>query len=178
MLRAVKNARIVKLPFSIPRLFTGRFAFTAGKRTFDARWTKAACDAILARQGEHPVQLVQVEGRVNWLFQDCFYWEDEDLTAEDVKALALQRTRRRERRLATAHSLMRAEEAGERGRAPVPVEIRRAVFERDGGRCVQCGGSFDLQYDHVLPHSLGGAATVENLQLLCADCNRAKGSSL
>lgn len=35
-----------------------------------------------------------------------------------------------------------------------------------------------LQYDHVLPVALGGATTVENLQLLCADCNRRKSDSL
>ncbi len=49
-------------------------------------------------------------------------------------------------------------------REPIPREVRRAVFERDGGKCVQCGSKFDLQYDHVLPVALGGAATVENLQ--------------
>jgi hypothetical protein len=48
--------------------------------------------------------------------------------------------------------------------------VRRAVFERDGGKCVECGSTFDLQYDHVIPVALGGATTVENLQLLCGDC--------
>src|SRR6185312_11961653 len=117
---------------------------------------------------EQPVQLVSHEERVYWLFKDCFWWEDEGLGADDVKALVLQRMRRRERQLATAHSLMRAEEAGQAARPPVPIEIRRAVFERDGGRCVECGGGFDLQYDHVIPLSLGGATTLPNLQLLCA----------
>ena len=116
--------------------------------------------------------------RAYWIFKDCFYWEDDGLSADDVKALALQRIRKRDRQLATAHSLMRAEEAGQAMRPPVAIEIRRAVFERDGGRCVECGGSFDLQYDHVIPFSLGGATTVENLQLLCADCNRSKGATL
>ena len=102
MLRADKNARIVKLPFSIPRVFTGRYALASGRRTFDARWTKPARDAIMARQEEDPVSLLRNGARVYWLFQDCFYWEDEGLMADDVKALALQRTRRRERQLATA----------------------------------------------------------------------------
>jgi 5-methylcytosine-specific restriction endonuclease McrA len=52
------------------------------------------------------------------------------------------------------------------------------VYERDGGRCVECDSTFDLQYDHVLPVALGGATTVENLQLLCADCNRQKSDTL
>jgi 5-methylcytosine-specific restriction endonuclease McrA len=56
--------------------------------------------------------------------------------------------------------------------------VRRAVFERDGGRCVGCGAEFDLQYDHVIPVALGGASTAENLELLCAPCNRRKGATL
>ena len=52
------------------------------------------------------------------------------------------------------------------------------MFERDGGQCVECGGNFDLEYDHVIPFSLGGATTVANLQLLCGDCNRTKGATL
>jgi 5-methylcytosine-specific restriction endonuclease McrA len=63
-------------------------------------------------------------------------------------------------------------------RDPIPSEVKRAVWERDGGACVQCGSAFDLQYDHVIPFSLGGASTVGNLQILCAGCNRAKGAAL
>jgi hypothetical protein len=178
VLRADKKAGFVKLPLNLRRLFTGRYALASGRRTFDVRWSKASVDAILAQQSENPVELFCNEERVYWAFMDCFYWEDEDLSADDVKALVLLRIRRRERELATAHSLMRAEQAGQPVRPPVPIEIRRAVFERDGGRCVECGESFDLQYDHVIPLSLGGATTLPNLQLLCADCNRRKGATL
>jgi hypothetical protein len=178
VLRADRKAEIVKLPVSLRRLFTGRYALASGKRIFEARWRKVQLDAIWAQEAESPVELVREDERVYWAFKGCFYWEDEDLSAADVKALVLQRIRRRERQLATAHSLMRAEEAGAPVRSPVPVEMRRSVFERDGGRCVECGGSFDLQYDHVIPFSLGGATTVENLQLMCGDCNRTKGATL
>ena len=113
-----------------------------------------------------------------WAMHDCFYWEDEGLDADDVKALIHQRERRSQQRLQTARSLMNADEAGRPTRVPVPTELRRAVFERDGGRCVECGSNFDLQYDHLLPVAHGGATTLENLQLLCADCNRRKSDSL
>ena len=79
---------------------------------------------------------------------------------------------------AAISGLMRAEEAGQPTRVPIPAEIRRAVFERDGGRCVECGSNFDIQYDHILPVARGGATTVENLQLSCGECNRRKSDSL
>ena len=63
-------------------------------------------------------------------------------------------------------------------RQPIPAELRRAVWERDGGACTGCGAQFDLQYDHVIPVALGGATTAANLQVLCAPCNRRKGAAL
>ena len=56
--------------------------------------------------------------------------------------------------------------------------MRRAVFDRDDGACVECGSSFDLQYDHIIPFVRGGATRVENLQFLCGECNQRKGKSL
>ena len=58
------------------------------------------------------------------------------------------------------------------------VAMRQAVWERDGGRCARCGAQQDLQYDHIIPLSRGGADTADNLQLLCAPCARAKGESI
>lgn len=64
-----------------------------------------------------------------------------------------------------------------RQRQPIPREVQREVFTRDGGRCVECGSDFQIQYDHVIPHSLSGADTAQNLQLLCAPCNQSKGAT-
>ncbi len=116
--------------------------------------------------------------RTLWQFNDRLSWDDEGLQGDDLEALLLQRERRQQQVLQSARSLMRAEEAGQPKRMPIPTELRRLVFERDGGQCAECGGRFDLQYDHILPVALGGATTVENLQLLCADCNRRKSDDL
>ncbi len=51
---------------------------------------------------------------------------------------------------------------------------RRAVFARDGWRCVYCRGPAET-IDHVLPRSRGGPHTWENVVTACARCNHRKG---
>ncbi len=179
MLRADNKAQLVKLPWALRRMLSGRrYVVQSGHKVMELRWSKAQVGAAQQAQATEPVQ-VWLDGRRSlWLFLDGFYWDDDGLDAEDVKALVLQRKRRLEQRLQSARSLMRAEENGRPKRVSTTAELRRAVFERDGGSCVECGGTFDLQYDHILPVAHGGATTLQNLQLLCAECNRGKGDSI
>jgi len=54
---------------------------------------------------------------------------------------------------------------------------RRALFARDGWRCVYCGGAGGrLTLDHVVPRSRGGESTWENVVTSCAPCNLRKGN--
>ena len=57
----------------------------------------------------------------------------------------------------------------------IPTSVKVAVYARDKGRCVKCGATTNLHYDHILPFSKGGSSTTpENIQLLCAACNLKK----
>ncbi len=57
----------------------------------------------------------------------------------------------------------------------IPTQVKLAVWKRDGGKCVICGASDELHFDHDLPWSKGGASiTEENVQLLCARHNLQK----
>lgn len=52
------------------------------------------------------------------------------------------------------------------------------AFERQGGVCPICGEEFELgqmQADHIVPWSLGGATVSANCQMLCVQCNNDKG---
>jgi 5-methylcytosine-specific restriction endonuclease McrA len=57
-------------------------------------------------------------------------------------------------------------------RAQVPL-TRRAVFARDGGRCVYCAAPA-TSIDHVVPRSRGGQHVWENVVSCCRRCNHAK----
>ncbi|MDV6374133.1 TerD family protein [Deinococcus arenicola] len=66
----------------------------------------------------------------------------------------------------------------ERASRSIQQHVKIAVFDRDRGKCVQCGDNNYLEYDHVIPHSLGGASTENNLQLLCRRCNLQKSNKI
>ena len=56
---------------------------------------------------------------------------------------------------------------------------RRALFARDGWRCVYCGTTAGrLTLDHVVPRSRGGTSEWENVVTSCAPCNLKKGNRL
>jgi 5-methylcytosine-specific restriction endonuclease McrA len=172
MLREVKNAR-----FERRRSPFGRRYLLVEGATATLTWRRRAFAALMRAQDERPVALFERDGRTYWVFEARIFWEDDELDAADVLALIRERQRRARRTLERAHAAL-AGEAAQQRREPIPRAVRLAVFERDGGRCVECGSGFDIQYDHVIPLALGGATTLQNRQILCAPCNRAKGAAL
>jgi 5-methylcytosine-specific restriction endonuclease McrA len=61
----------------------------------------------------------------------------------------------------------------------IPAHVKRAVWQRDGGRCTfvgdgghRCEARRDLEYDHDLPVARGGEATVGNIRLRCRAHNQ------
>lgn len=61
----------------------------------------------------------------------------------------------------------------------IPTIIKKLIWDRDGGKCVECGSTQDLHFDHILPFSKGGTSTnPENIQLLCQKHNLSKSSKI
>ena len=61
----------------------------------------------------------------------------------------------------------------------ISSEIKKEVWKRDDGKCVICGSTKNLHFDHDLPFSKGGTSlTVSNIRLLCAECNLAKSDKI
>lgn len=53
----------------------------------------------------------------------------------------------------------------------IPANLKRIVYLRDK-KCVKCGSTHHLNYDHRKPFALGGKTTLENVRLLCFNCNQ------
>lgn len=57
----------------------------------------------------------------------------------------------------------------------IPAAVKLEVWKRDKSKCVLCGSSKNLHFDHIIPFSLGGSSLLaENIQLLCAKHNLQK----
>jgi 5-methylcytosine-specific restriction enzyme A len=59
-------------------------------------------------------------------------------------------------------------------RIPIPLEVRKYVFERDRYSCQSCGKNqtqSKLTVDHIIALAQGGTNDLSNLQTLCSICN-------
>lgn len=54
----------------------------------------------------------------------------------------------------------------------IPSTVRHAVYMRDRGVCRNCGASRFVEVDHIRPFAAGGEHALENLRLLCRQCNQ------
>jgi hypothetical protein len=65
------------------------------------------------------------------------------------------------------------------GKRHIPADVRRAVWQRDGGQCTfvsesgrRCPARSRLEFDHLDPVARGGQATVARVQLRCRAHNQ------
>lgn len=106
--------------------------------------------------------------------------DEETASEEDLRLLFLNAVdieRQRFERLRRKFLVVSGEAVRPR-RETIPEYVRIFVWRRDQGKCVQCGSSERLEYDHVIPVSRGGSNTERNIQLLCEICNRKKSDTI
>ncbi|MFB7878394.1 TerD family protein [Nocardia sp. NPDC056064] len=92
------------------------------------------------------------------------------VTDPDYVAAALEGALRVAKRLVLA--------PGQRDSRSISQDVKAQVWQRDGGKCVECGDGHYLEFDHIIPLSRGGATSAANLQILCRNCNRVKGARI
>jgi len=144
-----------------------------------SRISKSEVRAKKERSQSHPEFYMRI-GSINyWRYKDFWYSDDDNLKLDEVEALIKSYDLQLKKKINEAKTVASA------GRSPdgslremIPDDVRHEVWRRDGGSCRSCGAKTDLQYDHLIPVSMGGANTVDNLQILCGPCNRRKGASV
>jgi hypothetical protein len=61
----------------------------------------------------------------------------------------------------------------------IPSYVKQAVYKRDRGKCVICGATTELHFDHDLPYSKGGSGLTEaNVRILCVRHNLTKSARI
>ncbi len=58
------------------------------------------------------------------------------------------------------------------------LDNKKHLYGQQDGNCNGCGEHFKIQHfdvDHIIAKAVGGTDHIENLQLLCSNCNRIKG---
>jgi hypothetical protein len=152
-------------------------------------WTVSACDRIYFTSSElKKLRATGTAARVGnkggyhyWLYEGKVYrTRDSELSSDDIQALVNDANNKRRLQLQKAHALQAMSDRldSRARRQPIPQDVKIAVWQRDGGRCVECGTNEHLEFDHIIPLAMGGANTMRNLQLLCAICNQRKGATL
>lgn len=149
-------------------------------RTSDKSWSESKFRKLKKSLDSFPEALLRNDEKTLWGFQGRWYWDNEDLTAEEVFAVLTARAERRKQSIERAKSIAGfvATPETENRRGHISPELRQLVWMRDNGACTNCGSNVELQFDHIIPVAMGGATNEENLQILCGSCNRTKGNSL
>jgi 5-methylcytosine-specific restriction endonuclease McrA len=164
-------------------IFTGKgwLVLTIGRRTYRlARVHRDDVAASETQQQKYPCRIARIGERTYWKFQNRFYWENDDLTPEQVHALLVTRQQREAQRIDRAQQTVAMGMAPRppKQRGAIPDDVKHLVWTRDRGRCRACGSTVELQFDHIIPVAMGGSSSPENLQILCGPCNRRKGASI
>ncbi|ODU53692.1 MAG: hypothetical protein BGO01_13115 [Armatimonadetes bacterium 55-13] len=145
-----------------------------GTLTQNGKFFQAA-EAV--RQGAR--ELVRVYEKIQpgiWSFNGVFELRDAKMEFDRIRKVCVFELR------LTDDSLNTENEARGQSTSPgrlIPTQVKLKVYKRDGGKCVRCGSTENLHFDHILPFSLGGSSTnPENIQLLCQSHNLSKSNRI
>ncbi len=154
----------------------------SGRPTENGKFFAAA---MKFKAGEAPAEIVQVYEKIaDGIWCDRGRHELVDAELKEVvtdRRKGVTRTRKVCRFFLKPVAVERAdEEVWELSisrQIPTPVKVE--VWKRDQGKCVTCGATDNLHFDHDVPWSKGGSSiTAANVKLLCARHNLKKSDKI
>jgi len=143
----------------------------SGNLTENGKFHRAACEY---KEGNRPPERVRVYEKIKqgiWSYNGVFHLIDsykEHSGGRSVFKFKLKAVEGEEDFNLPIPTVSRI-------RRIIPTSIKLEVWKRDGGKCVLCGTTEDLHFDHIIPWSKGGSSnTADNIQLLCGKHNLEK----
>jgi len=142
-----------------------------GRLTQNGKFHKAAQDF---KKGDGAPETVRVYEKIRpgiWSYNGIFYlvdsWLEHDGHRKVFKfKLKIAEDETRSSSFSPEHS---------EPRRVIPTQVKLEVWKRDRGKCVVCGATDELTFDHIIPYSKGGTSlSAKNIQLLCERHNIAK----
>ena len=111
-----------------------------------------------------------------------YIWElkesEEDYSFEEITLLLLEEKHKKDKKFDKLKNKFSSKSNSSFNRKAIPQNVKMYVWRRDEGRCAYCGSRKNLEYDHIIPLSMGGSNTERNIQLLCEKCNREKSDNI
>jgi hypothetical protein len=157
--------------FPNPKILDQQAKLPSGKLTENGKFQKAAEEA---KAGLRPMERVRVYEKIRdgiWSYNGVFELVDSWTELSNGRNVFKFRLSV----LDDAADIVEPSPNDIHHRRIIPTDVKLAVWQRDGGRCVICQSADNLHFDHVIPFSKGGSSLVaENVQLLCCRHNLGK----
>ncbi len=162
--KGIKDPKLLDQPETTP----------SGTITRNGKFHNAAQNYKLRK---HDAENVRVYEKIKpgiWAFNGVFKLTDSWIESDGKRNVFKFRLE------ASVDSQIKSEKQREfDNRRVIPTKIKQEVWKRDSGKCVKCGVKDNLHFDHIIPHSKGGASiTAENIQILCARHNLEKRDNI
>jgi hypothetical protein len=147
-----------------------------GRLTQNGRFAKAIDEF---KAGERAPEIVRVyEKLFDGVWSEKGFFRLVDVRYPTSGKRKVFRFRLEETEVDIHHQMLTENKLRERSRL-IPSDVKRSVWARDKGRCVICGATDELHFDHDLPYSLGGTSvTSDNVRILCARHNLQKSDKI
>ena len=157
-----------------PKLEDQPRTLPSGKLTQNGRFARAVDDYKLGLHKTEPVKVYEKIVDGVWSLKGFFDLIDYEFIFDDTRNVF-----RFKLKLSKDQILNTPSDVNLSHTRLISSEVKKVVWKRDQGKCVICGDTKNLHFDHDLPYSLGGTSLSEkNVRLLCMKHNLEKSNKI